>query len=306
VFSHRSPSFAGYPAALWLALYVALQVGVRFVRLPRSSPPWLVLTLIALSAAVFIFLALGICTSLASTARRPVVAIVMLLIGAAGWMLALWLLPKNPPSTTMARFGLLVLLNVEEVCRILAAAGVGVLLASVIHERNILLPAAVFAAFADYAVVHLPFGTVNRALQTETGRHFVHSMSAKMPTIQGLPMLTIGMADFLFLTFFIACILRFDLYLKGTLIAWFFLLTLSLLLALAVPVPALAPMALGFVAVNFRRFKLSPSEMQAMVAAAIIVLVLALGLFYYARGQKSTTGTGAQRSSLPAAACLNT
>jgi hypothetical protein len=300
VFSHR------YSAAIWLALYVVLQVGVRFVRLPRSSPLWLVLTLIALSAAVFILLALAICTSLAHAVRRPPPAAVLLIIGAVGWILADSFLPKHPPVTPSARVGMLVLANGVEVCRILAAAGMGILLANVIHEPNILLPAAVFAAFADYAVVHLPFGTVNRAMQTETGRHFVHSMSAKMPTIQGLPMLTIGMADFLFLAFFIACIYRFDLYLKATLVAWFFLLTLSLLLALAVPVPALAPMALGFVAVNFRRFKLSRSEMQAMGAAAVIVLILALGLFYFARTRAVDGRSGVQRSGLPGVALLNT
>jgi hypothetical protein len=277
VFSHR------YSAAIWLALYVALQVGVPFVRLPRSLPWGLGLALIALSDAVCIFLALAICTSLTYAIRRPGPAAVLLIAGAAGWLLALWLLPKHSPPTAVARMGVLVLTNVEEVSRILAATGMGILLANVIQERNILLPAAVFAAFADYAVVHLRFGTVHKALQTEAGRAFVHKMSAKLPTIQGLPMVTIGMADFLFLAFFLACIFRFDLKLKPTLVAWFFLLTLSLIMALRIPVPALAPMALGFVAVNFRRFKLSRSEMQAMGAAAVIVLILALCLFYFSR-----------------------
>jgi hypothetical protein len=110
-------------------------------------------------------------------------------------------------------------------------------------------------------------------------------MSSKVPSLHtGSEILaTVGMADFVFLALFFACVYRFDLYLKRTFVALVILLTAALFFAMRVGViPALAPMALAFVAANFRRFKLSRAELQAMVAAGAIVLVLALGLVWLA------------------------
>jgi hypothetical protein len=279
VLTHR------YSSALWLGIYVLLQVAASFLSLPAHSPSWLVLTAALISAGLFIFVSLAVCASFAYAVRRPAHAAVLLVVGAAGWwlMLALGPLPPNPPNLMRAGpLAFMVLHNSEEVCRILATVGLGVLLASAIRERNILLPAAVFAAFADFFMVR--FGTVHHEMKTQAGQHLVTAMSAKVPMVRGLPVLTVGPADFVFIAFFFACVYRFDLHLKRTFIALFFLLTLSLFFVLIIgPIPALAPMALGFVSVNFRRFKLSRSEIQAMAAAAAIVLIVTLAYLFWGK-----------------------
>jgi hypothetical protein len=269
-------------AALWLAIYVALQIGALFLSLPSRSP-LLFLAAALLSTGLFMFVSLAICASLAYAVRQPRQAAALLVVGAAGWA-ATVLLAHLPGQlgASGGRLAMLVLSNAQEVSRILATVGLGILLASGIKEPNILLPAAVFAAFADYFMVH--FGTVHHALKTEAGQKLVHAMSAKVPTFHGLPVLTVGPADFVFMAFFFACVFRFSLYFKRTFVALFVLLTFSLIFVLVVgPIPALAPMALGFVAVNFRRFKLSRSELQAMGAAAVIVGIVALLFLFLGR-----------------------
>jgi hypothetical protein len=269
VFSHR------YSAAVWLALYLALQIGANYISLPVRSPGAFIAVALV-SNAMFIFLALAICASLAHAVRDPVRALALLGIGVFGWGLSLKIGLKHDPARLFY--------TMHELYLVLAAVGLGVLLTNAIREPNILLPAAVFAAFADYFMVH--YGTVHVQLtRGAAGQKVIEAMSAHVPRLHNhLPVLTVGMADFVFLAFFFACVFRFDLKFKATFIALFILLTLSLFfVALIGPIPALAPMALGFVAVNFRRFKLSRSELQAMGTAGVIVLVLALAFIFLGR-----------------------
>ena len=269
MFTHR------YSAAVWLALYLALQAGANFINLPVRSPAAFIAVALV-SNALFIFLALAINASLAYAVRAPVPSFVLFAIGAIGWGLSQKIDAKHDPG--------LVLDTAGELYFAIAAGGLGILVSTAIREPNILLPAAVFAAFADYFMVH--YGTVHVALtHGPAGQKLINAMSAHVPRLHNhLPVLTVGMADFVFLAFFFACVFRFDLNFKATFIALFILLTLSLFsVAVIGPIPALAPMALGFVAVNFRRFKLSRSELQAMGTAGVIVLVLALAFIFVGR-----------------------
>jgi hypothetical protein len=268
VFTHR------YSAAVWLAIYVALQIGANFVSPPvRSRAAFVALAL--LSNALFIFVTLAVCASLTYAIRRPAPAVVLLVVGAVGW--ALTTIGTRHPSG-------LALATARELYLVITAVGLGILLANAIRERNILLPAAVFAAFADYFMVH--YGTVHVVLKSGAkGQRLLNAMSAHVPRLHShLPVLTVGMADFVFLAFFFARVFRFELNFKATFVALFVLLTLSLFfVAVMGPIPALVPMALGFVLVNFRRFKLSREEQQAMGAAAVIVLIIALVFIFFVR-----------------------
>jgi hypothetical protein len=275
-----------YSPVLWVAIYLILQTGAPFLHLPIRSPGAMLAAMLV-SAAVFTCVSLAVYASLTFAVRRPATAALLLVFGAAGWVLMLVLgpMPPNPPNLVRlgGGVGAVALRGGESLFWILATAGLGVLLASGLREPNILLPAAVFAAFADYFVVH--FGTVHHALKSPAGQHLIQTVSAKVPTLPGLPILTVGPADFVFLAFFLACVYRFDLQLKRTLVLLSVLLTFALFFVtlLAAPVPALVPMALAFVVANFRSFRLSPSEKQAMGAAAVIVAVVTLGFLLLGR-----------------------
>src|SRR5262249_35898844 len=139
-----------YSAAVWLGLYMALQIGANYVSPPVRSPAALI-ALALLSNALFIFLALAICASVAYAVRRPVPALVLLAVGGLGWGLSQKIGTGHDPGGMLS--------TARELYFVIAAVGLGILLANAIRERNILLPAAVFAAFADYFMVH--YGTVH-------------------------------------------------------------------------------------------------------------------------------------------------
>jgi hypothetical protein len=148
-----------------------------------------------------------------------------------------------------------------------------------IRDRNILLPAGTFAAFADYFMVR--FGTVHHALQSEPGTKLVQAMSAHVPAVHvSLSATTMGMADFLFLAFFFACARRFDMNFRGTFVTLTVLLSLLLFfMPLLKAFPAVAPMALGFVLVNIRYFKLTRAEIHA-TALVFCLLSGLVGVFF--------------------------
>jgi hypothetical protein len=270
VLTHR------YSAFLWLLIYMALQIGANYVSPPVQSIP--AMRALALSsAALFTFLALAVFASLTAAIRRPGPAAVVLTIGVAG------LLALSRMATPLGRGAgvtAVALYSIRELCFVLAAAGFGVLLASAIRDKNILLPAAVFAAFADFMVVRYAPSTVHWALTNGArGQRALNAMSAHVPALHpGLPVLTIGFDDFLFLSIFFACVHRFQLRLNATFATFLIFLTMYLWFVLwtGAALPGLVPMGLAFVLANFRCFKLSREEMQAMGAAAIIVLIAAL------------------------------
>jgi hypothetical protein len=270
VFTHR------YSAAVWLAIYMALQIGANFVSPPVRSFS-AVLALVLVSAALFTFLALAAFASLTAAVQRRATAALMLGIGVAG------LVVLREVSSPVARgAGALAVLvyAVRELCCVLGAVGFGILLASAIPDRNILLPAAVFAAFADFIVVRYAPSTVHWALNSGAkGQQALNAMSAHVPALHpGLPVLTIGFLDFFFLSIFFACVHRFHLRLGATFLALLVFVTLSLWFVplTGAAIPGLVPIALAFVLANFRCFKLSREELQAMGAAAAIVLIAAL------------------------------
>lgn len=267
-----------YSAAFWVAIYMALQIGANFISAPVRSVP-AVLALVLLSAALFTFLALAAFASLTAVVQRRATAALMLGVGIAGLIL---LRHVSSPVGRGAGPLLLLLYAVRELCVVIGSVGFGILLASAVRDRNILLPAAVFAAFADFLVVHFAPSTVHWALTNGArGQQAINAMSAHVPALHpGLPVLTVGFDDFLFLSIFFACVHRFHLRLRATFVALLVLVTLSLWFVplTGAAIPGLVPMSLAFVLANFRCFKLSREELHAMGAAAAIVLIAVLFL----------------------------
>lgn len=250
-----------------LAAYVLFRWSLAVIQLPDATPRWILLVAAVLSAAGAIGLPI---LGIVSLVRRPPSAAGALGLGAAG--LAVWL------GLAAARIspGLAPLSGaVQDLGKILAAAGVGVALSAALREPNILLPAGIFAAFADFVVVN--FGTVKHALSSPKGQAMVQAVSAQVPAVHPrIAALTIGPADFLFLGIFLACAARFGMGVGRT--AWILagVLALSLVLVpLIGPIPALAPMATAFVVTNWRHFRLSRQELLS----TLVVLVFMGGLF---------------------------
>jgi hypothetical protein len=253
-----------------MATYAVFRWLLGILQLPIHTPRLLLVLVWFLVAAGAIGLPVLVLVSLVRLGRAAQVAVLSLAAGLALW-LGLGLITGSVPG--MLGAGLEAL---RDLGKILAAGGVGVGLAALLREPNILLPAGVFAAFADFVVVS--FGTVKHALSTPKGQALVQSVSAKVPSLHPAlgPGVTIGPADFLFLGIFLGCAQRFDMGLARNARLLTLALAVTLLLTAVIPaIPALAPMSLTFVVANWRQFRLSRAEL----VSTGIVLAAAGGLF---------------------------
>jgi hypothetical protein len=281
-------------AAIWVAIYVAFQLLGRFIRLPQGTPLWVIVAVVLITTSLFMLLTIRMAAALALPLMERRIAWIALGIGLVCWLgIAAFL------GTGLFSFGVRIPRNwhavrvvlglTADVARAVAAVGLGALVAGLIRERNILLPAAIFAAFADVMMVYSALGTVHKALQTEKGQKVVGAMSSHTPTVKAgawaSPALSVGMADIVFIGFFIACVVRFGMNLRGTIIAFSVLLTLALVSVaiFGLPVPALAPMALAFLITNYKHFQLSRSEKQAIGVAFALVALVTAGAFILMR-----------------------
>lgn len=262
---------------LVLTAYLLFRLIFGYARLPAGTPGWVLQAAFAVSAAASIGLPIAGIGALvrAGTSHRNA------LLAAAGG-LTLWLglafgWSSHPRWVAPA------LSSVQDLGKIVAAAGAGMALAASIREPNLLLPAGLFAAFADFVVVH--FGTVKHALSPTNakGQALVNAVSAQVPALHpSLPTLTIGPADFLFLGIFLACAGRFELGLARNGVLLTVVLAWSLLLVPVIgPIPALAPMSLAFVAANWRRFQLTRDEVVSTAVVLGLVGALFAGYFLF-------------------------
>lgn len=160
---------------------------------------------------------------------------------------------------------------------ILAAASIGYLVSLVIKDRNLLLPVVMLAAYID-------FWTVTRgpvAHVMEKAPEVVAAVSAPIPTAGAgsfIPVTMIGPGDFLFMALVFAVVHRFKLdgprnfwFVYGTMTAGMLAVLLGLLSAL----PALTVLAVGVIAANWGKFKLSREEkISVAVVAGLLVVSL--------------------------------
>jgi hypothetical protein len=267
----------------WLLGYGALRLVLGLVQLPVATPRAVILVAsLVVSLAVILVASVSLYSIVAH--RRSAAEIGALF--AVG--LLLWLPRVQVERMIAARQWLppralyMALAVGSDVGIICLGAAIGLTVAALIRDRNILLPAGVFAAFADYFMVR--FGTVHVAMQSSAGMKTVAAMSAHVPAVHAsLSPLTMGMADFVFLAFFLACAQRFGMNVRGTLVALVMLLSLLLFsIRWLGAFPAVAPMALGFVLVNLRYFKLTRAEIHATLMVFVLMAGL-LGAFFYLR-----------------------
>jgi len=169
-----------------------------------------------------------------------------------------------------------------------AAVGLGATLAKLIREKNLLAPVIPFAAMVDMLTVLTPGGFVKQVMEKapevaeKASVAVMAAPNAPEATARLTPIAIIGVGDFIFLALYAACLIRFGLRVRATLIGLFVALWVYLALVLwvlpalgiAPRLPALVPMALVTLALNWRAFQLSRQE----AVASVVVIALALGL----------------------------
>jgi hypothetical protein len=177
------------------------------------------------------------------------------------------------------------LISIGQTGLLLWCFGIGALLASVLKDRNLLVPVAVFLALFDIWLVFAPEGVASEAVREhrpEIQRVF-EKLALQVPAPGGYAkaMAYVGPADLVFIAMFFVALFKFRLRTRETLWALVPTLAAYLLLVLLAgdtmigpfrlaALPALLPIGAVVLAVNWREFKLSKDE----ILSTILVFVL--------------------------------
>ncbi|MFN7018894.1 MAG: hypothetical protein ACK4RG_06420 [Fimbriimonadales bacterium] len=270
------------------AAYFALQLGAPLITLPNG---WALVGGVLLSTLLFMATLLWLVFVWAAESERtPWLAPLLLVGGVAMWRAWGWL-PQllgwshaHPP--TELAFGLYRAMH--GYLLVAAAVGLGATLSKLIREKNLLAPVIPFAAMVDMLTVLTPGGFVKQVMEKApeiAERASVAVMaapSAPEAAARLTPIAVIGVGDFIFLALYAACLIRFGLRVRATMIGLFLALWVYLglvlwvlpALGIAPRLPALMPMALVTLAINWRSFQLSRQE----TIASFVVTMLALGI----------------------------
>lgn len=181
--------------------------------------------------------------------------------------------------------------------------GLGALLASLLKEKNLLIPVSIFLAAFDIFLVLTPVGPVKQILQVAP--EIPQAMALNLPKASAAPtgavaqpFAIIGPADFVFMSMFFIALYKFGLNARGTAIALApaIVVYLGLVFVLG-PVPLLVPIGITVIAVNAKYFKMNAEEW----ASTALVVLIAGGLIWWGATRKPPTETVPQAVSSPSA-----
>lgn len=164
--------------------------------------------------------------------------------------------------------------------------GLGALLATLVKDKNILLPIAIFFAIYDKILVLTPVGVTQKIM--EQAPEVLETVGMQIPAVQAeatggavIPGAYVGPADLVFLGMFFIALFRFRMRTRETL-RWMvpaLVFYLFVVLFTGFSLPALVPIGLVLVLVNWREFRLNRDEKIAtfgLAAVAIAVFVWAV------------------------------
>lgn len=175
-------------------------------------------------------------------------------------------------------------------------SGVGALLSSILSDKNLLVPLAIFLAVFDIWLVFSPDGFVHQAQRS--GSQVLATVAYTLPkvesavatvrTAQATAQAYVGPADLLFLSMFFTALSRFGMRLSQTARVMAPVLLGYLVVVLAFPtvsigpislgaLPALVPIGIVVLIVNWPEFRLSADEKRS----SAVLLVLCVGVLLW-------------------------
>jgi hypothetical protein len=173
-------------------------------------------------------------------------------------------------------------------------AGLGALLATLIKEKNIILPIAIFLAAYDFFLILTPWGYGEKLMKVALP--VFRQVAAQIPSASAVPThglatpgAYVGMADLVFLSMFFIALFRFQMRTRQTLYAVVPALIVYLYIVMMLgnkelfgfklgALPAMVPIGLAVLIVNWREFKLNKDEKLS----TIVLAVLAVGFLAFA------------------------
>ena len=191
----------------------------------------------------------------------------------------------------------LILVTLSQMALLTWCLGVGGLLASVIKDRNMILPIAIVLAALDTFLVLSPFGFTHKLLKTHPevirriGYH-VNLVPTRITHAPLSPMIFIGPADFLFLGMFFITLSKFGMKTEKTFrtvapVLLIYLLIVAVFGGMRIgpiplgALPALLPIGLVIVIVNYKEWQMTVEE--KIITFVIFLLACGLVVFGFSR-----------------------
>jgi hypothetical protein len=171
--------------------------------------------------------------------------------------------------------------------------GLGVLVAMLIKDKNMILPIAVFLAGFDIFLVFSPKGPTAKFIEAQPEVFQSIAMSVPTPRPTGpeapagaavQPMAFVGPADLFFVATFFVCLYRFKMRVAAT-AKWLVPVMAAYLLVVLLPtglgmLPALVPIGATVLLVNRGQFKLSRDEaIGTAMAVGLAVMLAGYGIY---------------------------
>ena len=167
-------------------------------------------------------------------------------------------------------------------------AGLGALLASILKDKNLLVPVSIFLAGFDIYLVVTPLGMTHFALQTKAVSEVFKSIGLSVPAPTAAPtggkvhvLAYMGPADFLFMGMFFVALFRFNLRTRQTLY-WLIpavLAAIGLAFAFGSAAPMMVPIGLTVLLVNLPEFKMNKEEQASTFLVLALVIAIVTGSY---------------------------
>ncbi|MCE9559035.1 MAG: hypothetical protein K8R88_08800 [Armatimonadetes bacterium] len=206
-----------------------------------------------------------------------------------GGGVALHVLCKVAASGLAPSFGKVALEALAMTGLALWCCGLGALVATLIKDKNLILPIAIFLPGFDAFVIFNPTSVTQQIMQKAP--KVFNAVTYSVPTFGMGPVAQVGPADFFFLAMFFIVIHKYKMQSKRTL-QWILpVLLVYLLIVLFLggqklgpielgALPALVPIGITVILVNLKEFKMLKSEaISTAFVAAISVGLMAFGVY---------------------------
>lgn len=188
-------------------------------------------------------------------------------------------------------------------CRIAWPVALGIIVGTVVRDKNLLIPIALFLITFDILLVLAPRGPTRAMVQQPIARQAFETLAyqvpaprsqAQEPTVRPQPLAQVGPADSLFLAMFAFALYRFGMRVRKTFVWMAVALTVYLGVVIfaggasiaGIPLkmlPGLVPMGMVVLTVNWREFSLSPEERRLIYGVAVVCVLLLVAAFVLPR-----------------------
>lgn len=187
--------------------------------------------------------------------------------------------------------------------RVAWPVALGILVGTLVRDKNLLIPIAVFLITFDILLVLAPRGPTRAMMQQPITRQAFETLAYQVPaprsqaeetSVRPQPLAQVGPADSLFLAMFAFALYRFGMRVRKTFVWMAVALTLYLGVVIfaggasiaGIPLkmlPGLVPMGIVVLTVNRREFSLSHEERRLVYGVVAVCALLILGAFLLPR-----------------------